>query len=200
MRSCLGHTLSAHSFLGVLPYKIATCKIKHHKAQKNRTITHLYKTTTIKLFNMDLRFTIAVWMFVVIGYLQARPLDVSAKKRICLLAEEVKCDDKVNFTTPTNVKEHCHGAALETIIGELKHAQTECDLSNTNANTRLNQVLEILTKAELQVTNSTDCKWEGSHKNFKVFMEDVVHLITSIIAHNVTSQRPLFNITHNTKI
>lgn len=70
--------LPAHSFFfSAPPYKSANCNRRHHKRLTNSTTLHLYRTKALKLFeklNMDQCFRIAVWMFFLVGYLQASPV------------------------------------------------------------------------------------------------------------------------------
>ncbi|MEQ2177722.1 hypothetical protein GOODEAATRI_006516, partial [Goodea atripinnis] len=83
-------------------------------------------------------YRIAIWMFLLLGFLQAKPVCVSSvdvskfdMPDCDLLTDEVLCAENVTFVSPASVPTNCQVKALSAIKDGLYHAREQCkDESN----------------------------------------------------------------------
>ncbi|KAK2848809.1 hypothetical protein Q5P01_008643 [Channa striata] len=134
---------------------------------------------------MEQYLRIALWMFLLMGYLQARPTISSDLCFECL--REVSCEQNVTFISPTNVKDKCYNAALKSFENGLFHAKKNC----SDENARMDDTLHTLPTMKHYKTkhspdaNSTECKWENeaSRKQFANFVNDFEDFIQRLLTN-----------------
>ncbi|KAK9518440.1 hypothetical protein VZT92_023746 [Zoarces viviparus] len=138
---------------------------------------------------MDQCFRIALWMFCLIGYLQAKPVSSGQDDlrlcsgqddlRLCSLARDVECEN-VTFASPTNVEVNCFDAALQSFKGGLVRARASCK----DEDERINDTLETL--ARFPSTNSTECTLDTKASQFKDFVKDLETFVQRVNTNSRT--------------
>ncbi|KAA8588603.1 hypothetical protein FQN60_009948, partial [Etheostoma spectabile] len=122
---------------------------------------------------MDQCFRIALWMFFLVVYLQAKPTPASFKFNLDDLAldllEDITCNDNVTFTSPTNVNEkNCYNATLTHFMDQLEQVKKICK----DEELRIDDTLTAL-KNGPQCTTISPCKLETKKSEFKNFLNDI---------------------------
>ncbi|CAJ1059142.1 interleukin-2 like [Xyrichtys novacula] len=126
---------------------------------------------------MEQCLRIALWMFFLLGYLQANPIPTDGTTQCSsqtgqhlhfnlgdlgfnFLHKEVTCEKKMTFTAPKNVEPICYTAALESFIKGLERAEASC----TGDVDRVTDTLDAIRNSYPQNTkcpHPEQCKWES---------------------------------------
>ncbi|MEQ2224727.1 hypothetical protein ILYODFUR_010440 [Ilyodon furcidens] len=124
-------------------------------------------------------YRIAIWMFLLLGFLQAMPVcvrsvDVSKLDMpdCDLLTEEVLCAENVTFVSPASVPTHCPVKALSAIKDGLYHAREKCKDEYNRVGFFLDILEQIPGFSEMKTSSNYTSVGEGTRKPFADFVID----------------------------
>ncbi|XP_069388202.1 uncharacterized protein [Paralichthys olivaceus] len=138
---------------------------------------------------MEQYLRLALWMFLFIGHLQAKPIITTTSKPqgtgfnmgdlgFNFLRNNVTCDPRLNFTSPKNVQEHCYYGALKCFKDELMRTANNF----TDGKNYISQTWEALDQNTdiKQCDNTSECQWENSKKPFAGFVNDMETFVQQV--------------------
>ncbi|MEQ2302628.1 hypothetical protein AMECASPLE_008645 [Ameca splendens] len=118
-------------------------------------------------------------MFLLFGFLQAKPVCVSSvdvsefdMPDSDLLTDEVFCAENVTFVSPTSVPTNCPVKGLSAIKDGLYHAREKCKDESNRVGFFLDILKQIPGFSEMKTSSNYTSVGEGNRKPFADFVTD----------------------------